>query len=135
MAVNRNMVEAAFEDWYRDFWTRTSLADFLASRIDKALFACFKVGYTRGYSQGRIEEREHLDAIRRNRLESEASIPRVRQQGQGMERRESGDVRSVVTSRNEEGTASATHIPIVIEGNIALDRSRPVGEYTGDLHE
>jgi hypothetical protein len=121
--INRHIIEAAFQDWYTELRLRTSLVEFLGGRLDRLLFTCFRNGFTRGHAQGMADAEERASA-RRQRLE-DASLPPPRRQGRPA-------VETVVTSRNEAGTASAIHIPVVIEGTVSLDRERSVGEYLED---
>jgi hypothetical protein len=123
--IDKNLMEAAFEEWYKDMCVRTSLMTWLGKRPNRIFFACFKVGYTRGHAQGVLDGLARADE-RKRRLDS-AMIPSLRP---SPDRQPSG---KVVTARSE--TAETTHIPIVIEGNITLDRDRPIGQYMDDPEE
>lgn len=125
--IDKNLVELGFQDFYQELWRRRSVADILGTRPDALLYEVYRAAASRFYALG-IEEgarraEEKHDRVRRA-VEEDPRLP---------PRRPQEAVESFVTSRNPEGTASALHIPIVIEGVLSpdLDRSRPVGEYTG----
>jgi hypothetical protein len=128
--IDRGLVEVSFQEWFESLWKRRSVVDLLGTRPDVLLYEAYKASAQRFYAEGvqegmrRAEEEAEKRLARARRAEAD---PLVQQHRQGMERREPPG--SVVTSRNAEGTASATHIPIVIEGEIHLDRQRSIGEY------
>ena len=123
--IDKHAMDEAFEDYYKRLLASKTKSDLLGLRLDSLLYECHRAAYTRGHAAGIQLEQNRVNERRTRREEAEAAVPRVRTFSPPLPR-------PANESSNEAGTASAVHIPIVIEGEISLDRNRPVGEYLED---
>jgi hypothetical protein len=117
--VDIDRIDIMFEDWYKQFSGSVKTPDLLSMRLDKMLYTCWRTAAMRAYSAG-VE-----DGKRQGREETRKAYMIDEEPPRKFKKSASG-VPSASIAVSETSTAS---VPVIIEGEITIDRSRPLSDY------